>query len=536
VENVENDLKNATSNAPLFIGNQIIGYDMVAAITQASLNTQLSLLWPMLDKSHRKMCWAFKRKDPEIGFEINYSFEGELNAPEVTLGNPTAPNFQVKLCINIPIGNLTYGSKKEKTVQIKDWKYIFNVDMNFVAIALDRIQNHCAVPDSVKNMLRNFSDNQFTIRHLLMNFQDANIAKFDVINSRLPLPEGISKDFLELFQTGFTNYFRDLAKTDHPYILGYSIESHSPVSDPSIPPTFAPTKGTYWIFYESNQARQNQSALNLLLAAGSRTLPPKTEPGFKNNWVTGNEHDGRFVVASETFFDIFILPRLLRALDRQIVGYGKDNHTYFGERGGVNWQKAEGPSKGIPHWKYAFSTSSSWDVKDVKVVATPIHCQHGFNNNGWFSIDLENLDASRAVIKLNGSFATRHDMLCHPLGIKETFWATTEVDWSGKITLDGGTLGIVKLTPEISIGATKSAKGGNWAGKADLSLIPGNKENLDRMSKWINDKFMSELGSLKNFLGNVNSRFVLPAGAVFAFKNPQFDSYQNLLVDVTYKA
>ncbi|MDQ1261750.1 MAG: hypothetical protein QG575_931, partial [Euryarchaeota archaeon] len=231
----------------------------------------------------------------------------------------------------------------------------------------------------------------------------------------------------------------------------------------------------------------------------------------------------------------FILPRLLKALDRQVVGYGHGDHTYFDVSGGVNWQKAEAPSKDNPHWKYSFSASSNWDVKDVNVLGTLIHCQHSFSNNSEFSMDLENQDANRAIMKLSGSFKTRHDMLCHPLGIKETFWATTEVDWSGKITLEGGTSGIIKLTSEINTGETKSDRGGNWAGKADLSLIPSNKENLDKMSTWINDKFKDELGSLKNFLGNVNNRFVLPAGAVFTFKNPQFDSYQNLLADVTYK-
>jgi hypothetical protein len=533
--NSQNNLKGAIADAPLFNGNQIIDYDMVAAVTQASLNTQLFLLWPMLDESHRKMSWAFKREDPEIGLEIDYSFEGEMNPPEVILGTTTSPNFQVKLCINIPMGNLTYGSAKKKTVQINDWKYVFDVDVNFVAINQDRIQSHTAVPNVVKEMLEKFSDNQFTIKHLLMNFQDANIANYDSVHSNLPLPEGTSELVREFFQTGLTNYFKDLAKTDHPYILGFSIESKSATNDPSIPPTFTPTRGTYWIFFEPDQARQGLSALNFLLATGSRTLPPKTEPGFKNNWVTNNDYDGRFVVASGTFFDMFILPRLLKALDRQVVGYGHDDHTYFDVSGGVNWQKAEAPSKDNPHWKYSFSTSSNWDVKDVNVLGTLIHCQHSFSNNNEFSMDLENLDANKAIIKLSGSFKTRHDMLCHPLGIKETFWATTEVDWSGKITLEGGTLGIIKLTSEINTGETKSDRGGNWAGKADLSLIPSNKENLDTMSTWINDKFKNELGSLKNFLGNVNNRFVLPAGAVFAFKNPQFDSYQNLLADVTYK-
>ena len=67
---------------------------------------------------------------------------------------------------------------------------MFDVDVNFTAIAQNQIALHKAIPDVVKKMLQSFNDNQFTINHLFMNFQDANIAAYDENLSSLPLPEG----------------------------------------------------------------------------------------------------------------------------------------------------------------------------------------------------------------------------------------------------------------------------------------------------------------------------------------------------------
>jgi hypothetical protein len=194
------------------IGNQINGYNMVAAITQSTINMQFDLLWTMLDTEHQTMKWSFSTEDEDIGLTLNFSFEGTMDAPQVILGTNQAPNFQVKLCINIPNGTLTYGAKKTKSVPIKGWKYVFDVDVNFVAIKQERIKNNMAVPVVVKDMLDYFTDDQFTIRHLFMNFQDSNIANYDSVESKLPLPADANQNIITFFQTGVTNYFRGRLK------------------------------------------------------------------------------------------------------------------------------------------------------------------------------------------------------------------------------------------------------------------------------------------------------------------------------------
>ena len=228
------------------IGNQITQYDMLAAITQNTINMQFKLLWANI--SSNKMIWKFDYTDDDTGIDIHYSFDGIMSAPTVVLGTSTSPNFLVKLCVNIPSGKFSYGGAKLKDVSINDWKYVFDVDVNFTAISQKQIANKKDIPEVVKKMLYEFDESQFTINHLFMNFQNANIAAYDPLLSSLPLPPDTAEIVIELFQTGIANYFKGLAEGDNPYVLGFQISDKAPSSDPSFPPTFKPTSGTYCIF------------------------------------------------------------------------------------------------------------------------------------------------------------------------------------------------------------------------------------------------------------------------------------------------
>jgi hypothetical protein len=127
-------------------------------------------------------------------------------------------------------------------------------------------------------------------------------------------------------------------------------------------------------------------------------------------------------------------------------------------------------------------------------------------------------------------------MKATPLGIDTEMWSITQMGWDGTITLEGGTQGIVKLTTEIRMGDISNEKDGNWMGDINLALLPENKQNMEDLKNWINDAFFKgELQDISSVFGAVNNRFVMPAGGVFSFANPQFDNYQNLMMDITYK-
>jgi len=523
-------------------GNCITGYDMVAAITQDTINLQLLLLWDLLDEECRKMKWEYTLKHGR--FTLNYSFEGEMDAPEVILGTSKAPNFQVKLALNIPEGTLTYGVGEDKdSVTISDWKYVFDVDVNFAQIEQDHIQNSIAVPDVVKNMLHKFNDECFTIRHLLMDFQNANIANYDEVESKITLSEDFTEDDLISFQTGLTKYFRDLAETENPFVLGYSIEEKTPDSDPSIPPTFTPTGGTYWIFFEEDESKRSQSTLNFLLTTDTvkKPLPYPTKPNFNNNWVSSNEYDGRFVLAKSLFFGEFILPKLQEALGHYITGERKGDDSILIKKSGLEWTLTESPEKGSSRWKYTYDKTFNWNAKDVEVWAVfknvPIEVDHWITNKFWFTVELgESTSSNTLPIKLNGEFYIHHEFLCHPLGFtNERMSLSAKVGWEGTIDVTCGTQGVVELKPSISFKETDINHDGNFWGDLDQALLERNVKGLENNANWIKSQYEKEVNDLLNLFAPLGNRFVLPAGGVFAFKNPEFDDFQNLLFDITYK-
>jgi hypothetical protein len=523
----------AVSNAPLFNENGIEGYDMVAAVTQRALNSQFFLLWGILDEKHRTINWSSKMEDEETGVEIDYSFEGTMKPPFVKLGTSEAPNFQVMLYINIPSGKLIFGSSKKKEVELKNWKYVFDVGINFVEIEKEKIEHNEAIPVVVKEVLHNFDSGQFTIRHLLMNFQDANIANYNSVESDFPRPVGQLTDdqwkMVQMFvNTILVEYFKNLAKTDHPYILGYSIEDKSPKED--IGATFNPTNGAYWIFPEFTN--QPSSTLNFLLETGNNKLPYPTNPKFETNLVTGKEYNGKFVVARKVFFDRFLLPQITHALRNKVDGYGNGKHVAYRDDGVIDWRNISTPHEGIPHWAYNFDsfqslTGETYDSGTHRETTFDIY------ENGWFNVDLENQGGSTAIINLVGAFDGKLETSYKVAASWVKTWAIVHVDWIGKITLEGGTDGIIKLKPEINTKEPTVEVDGNFLGRINLAHAHDYANYFIGWAMKFADSFIQDLNNLKAAI-NTNSRFVLPAGSVFLFKNPQFDSHQNLLMDLTY--
>ncbi|WP_048050997.1 hypothetical protein [Methanosarcina soligelidi] len=506
-------------------GNCITGYDMVTALTQNTINLQFSLLWMKLPSKYRKLELKSTEKDPDLG-EINFSFDGDMDAPMVILGTSSDPHFNVKLSINIPTGTLTYGVKNNSH-KISNWKFVFDINVNFLEIEHERIQNHMAIPDAVKDMLHEFDSDDFTIRHLFMNFEDAEIADFDPTHSELPLPEGMSNLALNLFKLSLIDYFSKLANTDHPYILGYSIEQKAPTPDPSSTPTFIPTSGTYWIFKERDESQEYLSTLNLLLTADGRPLPYPTEPNFNNNWLISNDCNGRFVLAKNLFFENHLLPKLKKALNTYVTGVVSKSgfESEYNLAQGIEWSLFESPENSNSDWTYIYEKTFNWSI------GFSLKVEHSLKNNFWFTVYPEKLE-NKAAIKVNGGFCIDYQMKgTNPNMFQrdDISWSISTVEWNATINVECGTHGVIKLEMSPEFNAQK------FEGSIQYG-VPLINALITQITDSVKNALESEIRCLNNSLEAVGSRFVLPAGYMYAFKNPQFDSFQNLLFDMTIKS
>src|SRR4051812_22288041 len=134
------------------------------------------------------------------------------------------------LTVRMPSGTFVYwtgvGPKAVKnTIAFADWSYAFQVSLDMRTIEQEALKASAAVTQEVKDHLRNFSSDMFTVRHLFMDFQNANLAAFDPNHTRMAVPDGtkLSAGQLTQFQNVLQTYFATLRGTDNPYVLGYAI-------------------------------------------------------------------------------------------------------------------------------------------------------------------------------------------------------------------------------------------------------------------------------------------------------------------------
>ncbi|WP_421800264.1 hypothetical protein [Haliscomenobacter sp.] len=166
-----------------------------------------------------------------------------------------------KLYFEIPIKTGTLSYKKDgviKVDKIDGSKYVFTVPVaNKIVKKADVILGDT---EQDKLVLNDISDDIFRIESLFLDFQNANIAQYDKTRSI------ILTDSTTL-QITLTNYFSKIvARTDNPYILGYSIQRKVATRDALLQPTTA----TYSTSF-STEERSN--AFNFLMQVDNHALP-----------------------------------------------------------------------------------------------------------------------------------------------------------------------------------------------------------------------------------------------------------------------
>ena len=289
----------------------LAGFDMVAAVSQDTLNFQLKKLWQS-GTIRREL-----RLDvPDLGIAL----DAILDAPKVKLGIADERRT-VLFTLHLARGTLRYWegfgpNAKERSLEFAGWRYAFRVRMDMQAIERSAIEAGKAVPADVREKLSAFRDDMFSIRRLFMDFQSADLADFDPRESAMPLPDGspAGAGVIGRLKDALAVHFKTLAGSDNPYVLGYSVERRRDAADP--PALFAPTSATFSTFRDADDGR---SALNFLLMLGGATAPSSPLAGlFHDNWIASPDYDGRMVIAAERFRERYILGQLLPAITESI--------------------------------------------------------------------------------------------------------------------------------------------------------------------------------------------------------------------------
>jgi hypothetical protein len=488
------------------VADRLSGLHMLVSVTQDSLNYQFSELF--------ERGIIHKNLDIVLG-DTGLELHARLASPMVSFSVPTNRRAAV-LTVRMPSGTFVYwtgvGPKAVKnTIEFADWSYAFQVSLDLRTIEQEALKASAAVPPEVKAHLQNFSSDMFTVRHLFMDFQNANLAAFDPNRTRMAFPDGkpLSAGQLTQFQNMLQTYFATLRGTDNPYVLGYAIHPTPSTSAA----TFIPTGSTFSTYDDPKSEGMN--ALNFLLMTQHADLPSDPKAGlFDFNWVTSRDYDGRFVIASRMFWDRWFLPILRDAL-------------WLGD--------AASAAQGWTFSRHTEDKRTEVDAVNCISALTKVDNHVTMTNDRSAVVSFKNAGPSSVEIALSGrlQMTYRADFQCI---LPEWMSETATIDWTGKVVLTAGRDGQVSMALTVTVPAASKVTDGNWLGKGDIGVIPKNQEVLNGVGQSFEDSMKRALGNVTDAFKALNSRFLMPAGDVFFFKNIQTDDAGNLLFDVAYKA
>jgi hypothetical protein len=526
-------------NGKLLDAHDLTGFDMVAAITQDTINYQLSQLFAAQVINNQL---DISSKSPPTGHfkvAVDVHLQAALAAPTIEILDGS--DNRRKVLFHVPMTKGTLSSSLMDDLSFENWEYVFTVNLDMKAIGHDAVQAHKAIPPEVKAHLDGFTDDMFTIQHLFLDFDDADLASFDRNQTKCPLPASwgggdLTKQAdgtgLALLQTALENHFSALAGTDNPYILGYTTPAKQ-AGNGSLPATQDPTGATFSTTY--NPADPTLSTLNFLLMTGGKALPASAAPSAQL-WVASAGTYGRFCISRAGFFDGWLLRQLQAALSTPI------HPRHYSDSDMTN--RKENPSNPPPRqklgpslgWDLAYSNIYTWTWPNGVNLEFNTHGDGNFteNDNRGMSLVIANPSPDTAQVSIiNGSSSRKRNMDFRDVW-DQCFWVTVSQAYTGAVTFSGGTDGALGMESKIK-GQDIITEPGYCTGSGLNAALQENVTFNNDEASGVTSRLAQELGALQAGVDGVRSRFVFPAGNIFFFKNPQFDAAGNLLVDVTYK-
>lgn len=499
------------------------GYDQIVALSQNNVNAS----------------FAFLSENSDILKAINIDVENEgtmtavLDPPTVEFVVDSEAHKAV-FFLNLRSGSFEFWtghgpSSVKNTANFKNWVFALNVNLNLSLLE----QNQ--VPQSVINTVR--VPGSYSVHQLLLDFQTADIASFDVSRSKFPGIQSLDKVAVDVYFQMYIGKYIALLKQGGHNILGHAISvPDSTVANPEAP-TFPPTKlqlQTYAYRSGGTGAVQPGNGYNSLLflemtGPGDRPLPTAML-NWSGNFIIPNLA-GTMAISKRNFWDGYLLPKL-EAINKSTLLIITDvNRTAF--NADYAWKTIAGKtpitwtntSNGAT---FNFKSSKSDDI-DAEIAHYRAEANSSVSNKVEWT-------AGSSVINCSGETTGYAKALTMLLGVEENCWCNVSVKWSFTITLksvqNGGLevdVSAPNVTPSSSVdgdllGGLENKTFGGLTGM-DTDMVASIKDGM-QTDQWESD--------LEKALNGVN-HFVFPAGGVFFMKNPLFNAEGDLLTELTYK-
>lgn len=442
----------------------------------------------------------------------------------------------------------THNSKKaEYDLGGNGIKYAFRVSIGKIRITSDKkiVEIDPDGKETEKTLRdKGINDNDFTIQALFLDFENANITNYEKRSSKLP---DAAMDNTSL-QTAMENYFKKLAKSDNPYVLGYTISKKEVEEGERA--LFYPTGAAYSTSYSNEQRASSFNFLMLLnnhpFSKGndSGVLPVSLMEHAQDKTATVN---GVFGVSMSEFEDVYV-PLLSKTLSKKIeaemASEGKFKSVNFnGTRNfyiDYGWQDVSGTMN--VNYKCVQENGNTGSVDIVYEITSnaKVHQEQPgpFLNIGTIGVDWS--------ISTSGQ-ETPKGMENVPKGQVGSLIVNLKAGATGKLELKANYANPMHLGFDSKEPAYRKKSDRDWVKAAEylkwISPILGLIDTIiDSVTDIVNPlSDIDDFGKALNIQGleNLENKVILPVASVYTYKNVRIlgnslDQNAVLLFDTSY--
>ena len=508
------------------------GYDMVVALSQNFLNSQLTAICqnpnskppPPNQKPNYSIFDNFTiQLDPtaEAGTPAawNSVIVTQMNSPTIAIGE----NNTVVLTLHITEGTVQYVdmSAQQQTASLANTDVSFTVNMSLAVIS---DPNNLAAPQNAINQLNGFSTSDFTIQFLALEFESASMISSCDVSS--PNFTKNSRQYIVLLNC--LNAYLG-GNSANPYILGYPIQSVNPAETNPNLPAFAPTSCEFSTTVNADNA--GLSTLNYCLMTQDRPFPTGASSGvFDTPWLTDSSESGMLTISHDVFVNGYlvplVLPQIADALNITGADWTSDSAGWHLNYEDTNKNDNNGKGdlinvpKGLDYYKlYDYTISCDVSLSNVNGNMT-ITADCNFDYKGEVNVQMQLTNWVKAEVT-------------QTMTLTLTFTAGND----GKFVIIPN---ITKGTPNKKTQLGAAAKVGQAVVDVWNGITGGNdnpydqlQDNLQTSENDLIADFTNQIGADMSVLSN---QFVLPAASVFNYNGLAFNSEQDMQVSIANAA
>jgi hypothetical protein len=525
-------------------------YDMVVAVTQASVNETLALFLAGLDENvglYYNVDSSGNLSPAPDQSTADYAFTGTLGYTRDSVGNPVdlvllySGKGPRTVTYNITFNNAEFKSTVQPVFDYKQekgnpWIISFSVNLTITNVAMSDLPQ--ATQETIGTAVSGLDPGSFYIQQLYL---DLNTAVFDTFQNITGVPE--DDNAAQILSAIMKDYLAGLQSTGG-VIFGYNVQASSP-SDSS--PTFLPAAIDFCITPYTdpfgNYSNSSLDTLNYLIMVNDDQLPSGPPLSFGFNWVNTPDIQGSIAVSSGIYLPYLIgqLNEILQTISpvcyvQASLDQDQDNQTMQLNQGSPNVFWLSPPADGVIA-QYSYTSPTAFDKTSDGTSFASVQLDYSSScsvsvNGTTVTLSGQSIVSGQTEVSIQDSIPQQAIML------PATYSWSVDLVLSMDLTNNG----------QIDYGIE------NASFDNPPTVAPDNRSGWQKFLDAISgnfDIFVSDPGNIRETMStqvlnqiqqvliqgiNSSNQFVFPGGGVFLFKNPTFTDTLDLTANITYQS